>query len=79
MASIGVLPPNGNAAAAEIPHTEVDMIRAVNEGVTVAARRPSSPAALAIGKLANTILGIDTAPPRTTQRGERRLGLFARR
>lgn len=32
MASIGVLPPNGNAAAAEISHTEVDMIRAVNEG-----------------------------------------------
>ncbi len=40
MASIGVLPPNGNAAAAEIPHTEVDMIRAVNEGVPLVARRP---------------------------------------
>jgi Flp pilus assembly protein, ATPase CpaE len=65
--------------AAEIPYTEVDMIRAVNEGVPVVASRPSSPAALAIGKLANAILGIDTAPSQATQGRERRVGLFARR
>ncbi len=65
--------------AAEVPYTEVDMIRAVNEGVPVVASRPSSPAALAIGKIANAILGIDAAPARTPPTRARRAGLFARR
>ena len=34
--------------AAEIPYTEVDMIRAVNEGVPVVTSRPASPATLAL-------------------------------
>lgn len=65
--------------AAEIPYTEVDMIRAVNEGVPVVASRPSSPAALAIGKLAKTILGMDPAPSRDAPARVRRAGLFTRR
>ena len=34
--------------AAEIPYTEVDMIRAVNEGVPVVTSRPGTPVALAL-------------------------------
>ncbi len=64
---------------AEVPYTDVDMIRAVNEGVPVVASRPSSPAALAIGRIANTIVGIDGPAPQATQGRERRAGLFARR
>ena len=44
---------------AEIPYTEVDMIRAVNEGVPVVFSRPSSPASLAIGALTLAIVGAD--------------------
>lgn len=45
--------------AAEIPYTEVDMIRAVNEGVPVVFSRPSSPASQAIQALAMAILGAE--------------------
>jgi len=65
--------------AAEIPYTEVDMIRAVNEGVPVVASRPSSPAALAIGKIVNAILGVNPSPAPTPPAAGRRVGLFARR
>ena len=44
---------------AEIPYTEVDMIRAVNEGVPVVFSRPSSPASLAIGTLTLAIVGAE--------------------
>lgn len=44
---------------AEIPYTEVDMIRAVNEGVPVVFSRPSSPASQAIGALTVAILGAE--------------------
>lgn len=43
--------------AAEIPYTEVDMIRAVNEGVPVVFSRPSSPASQAIQALTFAIVG----------------------
>ena len=43
--------------AAEIPYTEVDMIRAVNEGVPVVFSRPSSPASQAIQGLTFAIVG----------------------
>jgi pilus assembly protein CpaE len=44
---------------AEIPYTEVDMIRAVNEGVPVVYSRPSSPASQAIGALTLAIVGAE--------------------
>jgi len=44
---------------AEIPYTEVDMIRAVNEGVPVVFSRPSSPASQAIGVLTVAIVGAE--------------------
>jgi pilus assembly protein CpaE len=42
---------------AEIPYSEVDMIRAVNEGVPVVYSRPSSPASQAIQVLTVAIVG----------------------
>jgi pilus assembly protein CpaE len=67
--------------AAEIPYTEVEMIRAVNEGVPVVTSRPGSPVALAMQKVAQAIAGIETqAPTRAGAAGERRGGiLFGRR
>jgi len=64
---------------AEIPYTDVDMIRAVNEGVPLVASRPSSPASLAIGKIASAIVGIDTVTSQIAPGKERRVSLFARR
>ncbi|MDP9468236.1 MAG: AAA family ATPase [Chloroflexota bacterium] len=66
--------------AAEIPYTEVDMIRAVNEGVPVVVSRPSSPASQAMQALAVAIVGADwrqrtplpTAP--APKRGVLRIG-----
>jgi pilus assembly protein CpaE len=63
--------------AAEIPYTEVDMIRAVNEGVPLVTSRPSSPAALALRAVAQTVMGFDSRPPNPAK-PERR-GLFGRR
>lgn len=64
--------------AAEIPYTEVEMIRAVNEGVPVTVSRPASPASLALQRLAQTLMG--TAPigeaDATTER--KRRGIFRR-
>jgi pilus assembly protein CpaE len=66
--------------AAEIPYTEVDMIRAVNEGVPVVFSRPSSPASQAIQALAVAIVGAEwrqptgATPPPAPKRGGLRLG-----
>ena len=57
--------------AAEIPYTEVEMIRAVNEGVPLVIGRPTSPAAAALRRVAQTIVGIDTAQP-SISKAERR-------
>jgi pilus assembly protein CpaE len=65
--------------AAEIPYTEVDMIRAANEGVPVVLSRPTSPAAQALHRLAQTILGIETQVATPAGRQEGRRGLFGRR
>jgi len=65
---------------AEIPYTEVDMIRAVNEGVPVVFSRPSSPASHAIQALTVAIVGADwrgpqgAATPTQPRRGGLRLG-----
>ena len=64
---------------AEVPYADVDMIRAVNEGVPLVASRPSSPASLAIGKIASTIVGIDTVTREVAPGKERRVSIFARR
>jgi pilus assembly protein CpaE len=67
--------------AAEIPYTEVEMIRAVNEGVPVASSHPGSAVALAMQKVAQAIAGIETqAPTKASAARERRGGiLFGRR
>ena len=44
---------------AEIPYSEIDMIRAVNEGVPVVFSRPSSPASRAIQVLTVAIVGAE--------------------
>ncbi|HET8587334.1 MAG TPA: hypothetical protein VFM74_05615 [Candidatus Limnocylindria bacterium] len=64
--------------AAEIPYTEVEMIRAVNEGVPVVLSRPSSPAALAIRQLVQAIIGVEVQPVAKPKRQERRLLPFGR-
>ena len=63
--------------AAEVPYTEVEMIRSVNEGVPVVVSRPTSPASAALRRVAQTIIGVEAAQP-TRARPERR-GLFRRR
>jgi pilus assembly protein CpaE len=66
--------------AAEIPYTEVDMIRAVNEGVPVVTSRPGSPVALALTKVAQSIVGIQTEAHEPSDRVQpKRRGIFARR
>jgi MinD-like ATPase involved in chromosome partitioning or flagellar assembly len=66
---------------AEIPYTEVDMIRAVNEGVPVVFSRPSSPASQAIGTLTLAIVGAEWRQGPAKEKAEpRRSGLrFGRR
>lgn len=68
---------------AEIPYTEVEMIRAANEGVPVVLSRPMSPASQALQRLAQTILGIDTQAPVSRKRpagqADGRRGIFGRR
>jgi pilus assembly protein CpaE len=64
--------------AAEIPYTEIDMIRAVNEGVPVVTSRPGTPVALALTQVAQAIVGIE-AGTGGSSRSRRRRGLFSRR
>jgi MinD-like ATPase involved in chromosome partitioning or flagellar assembly len=59
--------------AAEIPYTEVEMIRAVNQGVPVVVSHPASPVSLAIRQLAQAIIGVETRP---SVRSERKGGGF---
>jgi pilus assembly protein CpaE len=61
---------------AEIPYTEAEMMRAVNEGVPIVTARPQAPAAAAIRAVAQAILGIETS---ATEPGQQRRGLFGRR
>jgi len=62
--------------AAEVPYTEVEMIRSVNEGVPLVMSRPSSPAALAMRRLAQAVIGIEQ--PQVVTKQERRR-IFGRR
>jgi pilus assembly protein CpaE len=63
--------------AAEVPYTEVDMIRSVNEGVPLVIGRPTSPATLALRRVAQAVIGIEqqAAPAKKQQRRR----LFRRR
>jgi pilus assembly protein CpaE len=65
--------------AAEIPYTEVEMIRAVNEGVPVVTSRPGSPVTMALQKVAQAIIGIQTEAPASSPPPQRRRSIFARR
>jgi pilus assembly protein CpaE len=62
--------------AAEIPYTEVEMIRSVNEGVPLVIGRPASPAAAALRRVAQVVIGITEQAP-VARPGRR--GLFSRR
>jgi MinD-like ATPase involved in chromosome partitioning or flagellar assembly len=63
--------------AAEVPYTEVEMIRSVNEGIPLVVARPASPAAVAMRRLAQAVIGIDERAA-VTARPKRR-GMFRRR
>jgi pilus assembly protein CpaE len=65
--------------AAEIPYTEVEMIRAVNEGVPLVISRPASPASAALRTVAQNILGISAHPASTGATPQRKGFLFGRR
>jgi pilus assembly protein CpaE len=65
--------------AAEIPYTEVEMIRAVNEGVPVVTSRPGTPVALAMHRLAQAVVGIPNEPKVAANAAAKRRGLFGRR
>ena len=63
--------------AADIPYTEIDMMRAVNEGVPLVVGHPGTPAAAALRRVAQTVIGINPTPERPAKDGRRRL--FGRR
>jgi pilus assembly protein CpaE len=67
--------------SAEIPYTEVEMIRAVNEGVPVVIGRPGSQVAEAMHQLAQAVVGIQNEPEveSGSQAPKKRRGLFRRR
>ena len=45
--------------AAEMPYTEVEMIRSVNEGVPLVIGHPASPATVALRRVAQAVIGIE--------------------
>jgi pilus assembly protein CpaE len=66
--------------AADIPFTEVDMIRSVNEGVPLVIGRPASPAAAAMRRVAQAVIGIQPVSSGSgTAKAARRRGVFGRR
>jgi pilus assembly protein CpaE len=65
--------------AAEIPYTEVEMIRAVNEGVPVVASRPGTPVAMALERIAQAIIGAETDATTPAAPPPRRRSIFSRR
>jgi pilus assembly protein CpaE len=64
--------------AAEVPYTEVEMIRAVNEGVPVVTSRPGTPVAMALHRLAQSVVGIPNETKPRPQSARKRKGLFRR-
>jgi pilus assembly protein CpaE len=64
--------------AAEVPYTEVEIIRSVNEGVPLVMARPASAAAAAMRRLAQAVIGIEAPTGGPAKKKERR-SLFTRR
>jgi len=64
--------------AAEIPYTEVEMIRSVNEGVPLVMARPTSPATLALRTVAQAVIGIEQQQAAPKRKPARR-SIFSRR
>jgi pilus assembly protein CpaE len=62
--------------AAEIPYTEVEMIRSVNEGVPLVISRPAAPATAAMRRVAQAVIGIE--PSRHSVKPKRQ-SVFRRR
>ena len=65
--------------AADIPFTEVDMIRSVNEGVPLVIGRPTSPAAVAMRQVAQAVIGNQPMQTTPTASSKQRRGIFGRR
>jgi pilus assembly protein CpaE len=66
--------------SADIPYTEVDMIRSVNEGVPLVIGRPTSPAAIAMRRVAEAVIGIQpVAAGDSKGRAGARRRIFSRR
>lgn len=63
--------------AAEVPYTEVEIIRSVNEGVPLVIARPASAATAAMRRLAQAVIGIEAPRPATAKK--ERKSLFGRR
>ena len=63
--------------AAEVPYTEVEMIRSVNEGVPLVIGRPASPATAALRQVAQAVIGIERAEAAPAAKQRRRM--FGRR
>ena len=64
--------------AAEVPYTEVEMIRSVNEGVPLVIGRPASPATVALRQVAQAVIGIERPEAAPARKRERR-SIFVRR
>jgi len=64
--------------AAEVPYTEVEMIRSVNEGVPLVIGRPASPATLAMRRVAQAVIGIEQQQAAPAKKRQRRR-MFGRR
>lgn len=64
--------------AAEVPYTDVEVMRSVNEGVPLVIGRPASPASIALRRVAQAVIGIQAAPPSVSGRKPQRRGLFRR-
>jgi pilus assembly protein CpaE len=64
--------------AAEVPYTEVEMIRSVNEGVPLVIGRPASPATLAMRRVAQAVIGIEQQQAASVKKPQRRK-IFGRR
>ncbi len=63
--------------AAEVPYTEVEMIRSVNEGVPLVISRPASPAGAAMRRVAQAVIGIEQQATRS--KAPQKRGMFRRR
>jgi pilus assembly protein CpaE len=63
--------------AVVIPHTDIEMMMSVNQGVPLVISRPTSPATMALHRLAQVVIGIDQRPIADPKPQRRRL--FGRR